>query len=144
VSTSNQKGLRPSRRGLVRAAAGFTAAAGAGLGVSGVAEAVVEASKGSADKHAVEPFWGEHQGGIATPIQSHSYFAALDLRTGKRDDLIKTLRIWTSAAAQMTSGQAVASLVENPTIPSPDTGEAVGLPPGRLTITFGFGAGLFA
>jgi deferrochelatase/peroxidase EfeB len=134
-------GLRPTRRGLVRAAAGL-AAAGAALGGS-VAEALVE-TKGSADDAgAFEPFWGEHQGGITTPIQSHTYFAALDLETGQRGDVIKMLHAWTAAAAHMAAGQTVAPIGVDPAALAPDTGEALGLPAERLTVTFGFGAGLF-
>ena len=92
---------------------------------------------------ATEPFWGPHQGGITTPVQSHSYFAALDLETTKRDDVIKMLRAWTTAAAQMTAGQTASPIGDDLTTPAPDSGEALGLPASRLTVTFGFGAGLF-
>ena len=66
--------VRPTltRRGLVRAAAGL-AATGAALG-GGVAEAAVEIGQNTELRHsapgAVEPFWGPHQGGITTPIQT--------------------------------------------------------------------------
>jgi deferrochelatase/peroxidase EfeB len=139
-------GLRPTRRGLVRAAAGIAAAAGSGLGVTRVAEAVVETSdqgSGRDNKDAVEPFWGVHQGGITTPAQANSYFAAFDLQTTKCDDVIKLLRAWTAAAAHMTAGETVAPLGLDPAIPGPDTGEALGLPAARLTVTFGLGPGLF-
>jgi deferrochelatase/peroxidase EfeB len=146
VNPQDKAGLRPTRRGLVRAAAGL-AAAGAGLGVGGVAGAMVEAQKGGAAERAgaaaVEPFWGEHQGGIATPVQSHSYFAALDLETASRDAVIKMLRAWTAAAADMAAGQTAAPIGRDLAAPAPDTGEALGLPTARLTLTFGFGAGLF-
>jgi deferrochelatase/peroxidase EfeB len=93
---------------------------------------------------AVEPFYGEHQSGILTPSQSHTYFAAFDLlATAKRDDLIKLLKDWTSAGGKMTRGEAVGSLETDPANPAADSGEVVGLLPARLTITFGFGAGIF-
>jgi deferrochelatase/peroxidase EfeB len=146
VSKSDRGGLRPTRRTLVRAAAGL-AAAGSSLGVSGVAGAVVEAKNGAARDRAaadaIERFWGEHQGGIATPVQAHSYFAALDLQTAKRDDLIKLLQAWTAASAHMTAGQTAAPIGQDMTVPGPDTGDALGLPAARLTLTVGFGAGLF-
>jgi deferrochelatase/peroxidase EfeB len=91
----------------------------------------------------IEPFWGEHQGGITTPPQRHSYFVALDLRAAKRDDIIKMLRAWTAAAAQMTTGDTTAPISHDPAASGPDTGEAIGLSAARLTLTFGFGAGLF-
>ena len=141
-------GMRPTRRGLVRVAAGLAAAAGSGIGVGGVAQALVEtrngAQTGPDGSTAVEPFWGGHQGGITTPVQSHTYFAALDLATTKRDDVTKLLQLWTKAAARMSAGQPAQPIGQDPTIPGPDTGEALGLPPARLTLTFGFGAGLFA
>jgi deferrochelatase/peroxidase EfeB len=147
VNPPNGAALRPTRRGLVRAAAGLAAATTAGLGMTGLAEAVVEGKKGGGSAPAVrdafEPFWGDHQGGIATPAQDHSYFAAFDLQTAKRDDVIRMLRAWTEAAARMADGRSAAPIGRDSTIPGPDTGDALGLPAARLTLTFGFGAGLF-
>jgi deferrochelatase/peroxidase EfeB len=125
---------RPTRRGLVGIAAGL-ASASAGLGVGAVAEAAGEAKPGG-----VEPFWGEHQGGITTPAQRHSYFAALDLVTATRDDLIRLLRAWTEAAARMATGRPTTPGGRNA---APDSGETLGMAPARLTLTFGFGAGVF-
>ncbi len=140
-------GLHPTRRGLVRIAAGLAAAAGTGIGAGGVAEALIEAKTGAgierAAKTAAEPFWGKRQGGIATPTQGHSYFAALDLVATKRDDVIMLLRRWTEAAARMTAGQSAEPIGQDLAVPGPDTGETLGLPPARLTITFGFGVGVF-
>jgi deferrochelatase/peroxidase EfeB len=90
------------------------------------------------------PFWGDYQAGIATPQQGHVYFAAFDLTTEKRDDVIALLRAWTDAAARMTQGQSAEPLDNNTAKPSQDSGEAAGLSPHRLTLTFGFGPGLFA
>lgn len=97
----------------------------------------------SASNPAVEPFWGKHQGGIATPIQGHTYFIAFDLVTAKRDDLIKLLRAWTDVAAKMTSGPARFDPKADPNQPNEESGATVGLPASRLTITFGFGPTLF-
>ena len=84
-------------------------------------------------KNATVPFWNAHQAGINTAQQSHTYFAAFDLVTSSLDDVIKLLKSWTDAAAKLTNGQSVEK----------DGGEAAGLSPSRLTITFGFGPGLF-
>ena len=134
---------RPTRRGLVRAAAGLAAAAG--LGSGGRAQARIGAELGGSAtdqrENLIEPFWGTHQGGIATPAQTHTYTAALDLVSPKRDDLIRLLRVWTSTAWSMSAGQPVQPDI---TPALPDSGEATGLPIARLTLTFGFGAGLFA
>jgi deferrochelatase/peroxidase EfeB len=89
-----------------------------------------------------EPFWGPHQGGIATPAQAHSTFAAFDLSTDKRDEVIALLKSWTDAAAAMTSGKPVAALA-GADGDAGDSGDTLELPPARLTITFGFGPGLF-
>ena len=91
----------------------------------------------------VEPFWGVHQGGIATPIQRHTYFIAFDLVSSKREDVVKLLRAWTDASAMMTSGSAHFDAGADLNKPSPESGATVGLGASRLTITFGFGAGLF-
>ena len=138
--------MRPTRRGLARTAAGLAASAGAGLWIPGLAKALDEgertAASASDDVSRIEPFWGAHQGGIATSLQSHTYAAALDLVTTKRDDVVAMLRAWTSAAAKMSIGQP--AQVDQNTGSPPDSGEALGLPAARLTLTFGFGAGLFA
>jgi deferrochelatase/peroxidase EfeB len=147
LSVRNGSGRGTTRRGLVRTATGLAAAVGTSLGIGGVPEALVEtkSTTGSADdgRDRIEPFWGPHQGGITTPVQSHTYAAALDLITTKRDDVIKLLRIWTTAAAKMSSGQPAQPLGRDVAQPPPDSGEALGLPTARLTVTFGFGAGLF-
>jgi deferrochelatase/peroxidase EfeB len=124
--------VRPTRRGLVRAAAGV-AAAGAGLGAG---RAVAEPAA------AVEPFHGRHQGGITTPAQRYSYFAALDVVTANRAEIVRMLRAWTEAAATMAAGRPLVGLADA-AIPGADSGETLGLPPARLTVTFGFGPGLF-
>jgi deferrochelatase/peroxidase EfeB len=81
----------------------------------------------------VVPFYGPHQAGIATPAQEHLQFAAFDVTAGSKAGLRDLLRAWSTASAAMSVGAA----------PAGDTGEAVGLAPAQLTVTFGFGAGLF-
>jgi deferrochelatase/peroxidase EfeB len=131
----------PSRRGLVKAAAGLAAAAGSGLGFGAAGRA---GDSPQSLNPATEPFWGPHQGGITTRAQSHSYFAALDLTAAKRADVVNLLRSWTVAAARMTAGQPARPIGSDLTVPGPDSAEALDLPAARLTITFGFGAGLFS
>jgi deferrochelatase/peroxidase EfeB len=99
-------------------------------------------SSATADADTV-PFWGDYQAGIATPQQGHVYFAAFDLTTTKRDDVIAMLRTWTDAAARMTQGQTAEPLNNDMAAAATDSGEAVGLSPHRLTLTFGFGPGMF-
>jgi len=90
-----------------------------------------------------EPFWGAHQGGILTPQQSHCYFAAFDLSATKRDEVVSLLQRWTEASARLAGGLTAAALELDPARAASDSGEALGLRPERLTLTFGFGPGLF-
>ena len=53
------------------------------------------------------------------------------------------LRTWTAAAARYAVGDTAPSDVGGEFAPPDDTGEAGGLRPSRLTLTFGFGPGLF-
>jgi deferrochelatase/peroxidase EfeB len=127
----------PSRRGLLAGAGGLLA----GAGVSKFARAASpETSTGAAPR---EIFFGEHQGGIATPQQTNSYFVAFDLVAKTRDEVTAMLQVWTEAAARMTSGETARPLGEDLSIEGQDGASALGLAPARLTITFGFGAGLF-
>jgi deferrochelatase/peroxidase EfeB len=90
-------------------------------------------------------FHGDHQAGIATAVQDRMHVAAFDVTATDRGALVRLLRAWTNAAALMSQGQAVGegAIPSVPQAPPDDTGEALGLPPSRLTITVGFGAGLF-
>jgi deferrochelatase/peroxidase EfeB len=124
-------GVRPSRRLLLAAAGGLLAAAGAKR------PAAADVQPG------VEPFHGAHQAGIATPQQTHLYFAAFDLVAKKREDVVAMLRAWTAAAARLAAGQTASASEADPGQPAPDGGAALGLAAQRLTLTFGFGAGLF-
>jgi deferrochelatase/peroxidase EfeB len=114
-------------------------AATAGLAAPGM-RAAQPAAPASGE---IEPFWGRHQGGIVTPLQRHTYFAAFDLNTTGRDDVIKMLQAWTDVASKLSAGQAPEAPVRDDSVPAPDSADALGLSPARLTITFGFGAGLF-
>jgi deferrochelatase/peroxidase EfeB len=91
----------------------------------------------------VEPFFGRHQGGIATPQQRHTYFMTFDVVSPKREDVIALLQRWTEAAAKMTQSPAQNELSADATQIPEDSGAAVDLPASRLTLTFGFGPGLF-
>jgi deferrochelatase/peroxidase EfeB len=133
-----------SRRGLLGLAG--AGVAGLGLGVAGGRVAVAAAGP-ETPADAVYPFYQAHQAGIVTPAQDRLHFAAFDVSDGTtRADLIELLRDWTLAAAAMTAGKDVGDYgAVNGAYDAPpeDTGEAVGLPPSGLTITFGFGPSLF-
>jgi len=119
--------------------------AGSGLAT---AAALAAAATGSADAAAAGPdgatvpFHGAHQGGITTPEQARMVFATFDVTATDRAGLAALLATWTTAAERMTQGQPVAGTT-GPFAPPADTGEAVDLPPSRLTLTLGFGPTLF-
>jgi deferrochelatase/peroxidase EfeB len=135
-----------SRRGLLGAAgAGLAGLAAGAAGGFAVARDEANPSPQSAGTRTY-PFYGEHQAGILTPVQDRLHFAAFDVITDAREELAQLLKDWTAAAARMTQGLGAGEL--GPTsgpyaAPPDDTGEAIGLPPAGLTITFGFGPTLF-
>ncbi len=126
-----------SRRGFLTATAGLAALAGSHL-APGAARA-----QGAETKSAIEPFWGEHQGGVITPAQAHTYIAAFDLATAKRADVETLLRRWTEAAAALSEGRPVEIPGEGDYEAQADPSDVLELSPARLTLTFGFGLGLF-
>ncbi|WP_405741521.1 iron uptake transporter deferrochelatase/peroxidase subunit [Streptomyces sp. NBC_01525] len=141
------EGSKPSRRKLL-GWGGAGLALGA-VAAGGTATALRSGDAAPADADAAAgaavPFHGAHQAGIATAVQDRLHFAAFDVTTDDREALISLLKEWTKAAAAMTAGDAVGDgavggLAE---APPDDTGEALGLPPSRLTLTFGVGPTLF-
>ncbi|NBE55599.1 iron uptake transporter deferrochelatase/peroxidase subunit [Streptomyces boluensis] len=134
----------PSRRALL-AAGGAGLALGAATGAGAVTAARTDDTAPVADTGAAVPFHGRHQAGIATAVQDRLHFAAFDVKTDDRAALIDLLKEWTEAAALLTAGRAVGEGAYGgiPEAPPDDTGEALGLKPSRLTLTFGVGPGLF-
>ena len=134
----------PSRRQLLTGAG----TAGAGLVAGGLAGyfgrgAADPAAAADGDSDQTVPFYGPHQAGIATAAQDRLAFGSLNVTDGtSRADLRDLLREWTQAAARMTRGALVGEVTE-PLAPPLDTGEAVGSPVSRLTITLGYGPALF-
>ncbi|MEJ7634232.1 iron uptake transporter deferrochelatase/peroxidase subunit [Aeromicrobium sp.] len=144
-TTRPESGL--SRRKLLGAAGLGAIAAGAAGAGAGYAAAGGSDSAPVIDKDELPtPFEGAHQAGIVTPAQDRLYFAALDLTTESREELVALLQEWTAAARQMTQGNDVGefgAVAGSPFAPPEDTGEALGLPPSGLTITVGFGRSMF-
>jgi deferrochelatase/peroxidase EfeB len=122
---------------------GFLAAAVAGGGASLAGLPPAARAEDEPARSAVEPFFGPHQAGIVTPAQAHAYFAAFDVTTDNRVDVAKLLSDWTDAAAKLAVGDSVPGPADNDYAADPDPAETQGLGPARLTLTFGFGAGLF-
>jgi deferrochelatase/peroxidase EfeB len=95
------------------------------------------------DSTTTVPFYGTYQAGIATPAQDRLAFGSLNVVDGaSKADLRDLLVQWTAAAAKMSTGKLVGEATE-PDAPPVDTGEAVGSPVSRLTITVGYGPSLF-
>jgi deferrochelatase/peroxidase EfeB len=132
-----------SRRGLV---GGGMAAAGLAAGAFAAGRATAADVLPGPDPRDAFAFRGEHQAGIVTPAQDRLHFAAFDVTTGSRAQLIALLKAWTAAADRMTRGLPAGPVgpTEGSTnLPPDDTGEAIGLDASGLTITFGFGPSLF-
>jgi deferrochelatase/peroxidase EfeB len=112
-----------SRRGFLAGSAGLLGAAAARPAAAGM------------EAQAVEAFHGSHQAGITTRQQAYTYFAVFDLAAETRDQLRDLLRRWTEAASRLCAGAPADGA---------DSAEALGMTPSRLTLTFGFGAGMFS
>lgn len=139
-SSSIEPGI--SRRALLGLAAAGTAATAVGVRMP----AARAATGGSTEQYGADwvPFYGPRQAGIATPAPARLSFAAFDLLpTAGRGELAGLLRRWSDAAARMTRGLPPEAVVESPAQPPADSGEALGMPPCRLTVTFGVGPGVF-
>lgn len=109
------------------------AAAAAGVGLPPAAPAGAGERAGLFGE-STEPFWGEHQAGVTTPHQAHGVFVGLNLRPGATAASVgNLLRLLTDDAARLTQGRPPLGALE---------GDLAALP-ARLTVTFGFGAGLF-
>jgi deferrochelatase/peroxidase EfeB len=136
--------MKFSRRDLLGLAGASVAGIGVGIGAD---RAVTAAGTPAAPGATSYPFYGSHQAGIVTPAQDRLHFAAFDMDAGaSRTDLRELLQDWTLAAAAMTAGYDVGefgAVGGSYDAPPEDTGEAMGLSPAGLTITFGFGPTLF-
>lgn len=114
-----------------------------GVGRANAAEAGAKPLASEEAEAVAVPFFGQHQAGIATPQQTHLVFASFDVIAQNQSALVGLLRDWTEAAARLTAGDLAASPSAAASDPPSDSGDVRGLGPGRLTLTFGFGPGLF-
>jgi deferrochelatase/peroxidase EfeB len=124
MSENDDQQQNDTRRVSRRALLGMAGIAGGGvlLGAGGY----VATRDDGAPAGSVEPFHGEHQGGIATKQQKYLHFTSFDLKAMSRDDVRSLMQRWTQAAAELTAGGSHG--IDDPR---------------RLTITFGFGTSLF-
>ncbi|TDD13670.1 Dyp-type peroxidase [Nonomuraea diastatica] len=87
-----------------------------------------------AERARVEPFHGPHQAGVATAPQVHAVFVGFDLRKDiRKEAVVRLLHLLTDDAARLTQGRPALA----------DTEPELAADPAGLTITFGFGEGLF-
>ncbi|MDW3848532.1 Dyp-type peroxidase [Micromonospora sp. BRA006-A] len=141
MSDSPATARRVSRRGLLT---GGAVAAGGALAGAGALTAVRSGSPGVRPGNAVpvaqvgdavEPFHGVRQSGVTTDPQAHAAFVAFTLRPGTdRAALGRMLRLLSDDAARLTQGRPALA----------DTEPELSVLPARLTVTFGFGPGLYA
>ncbi|KXB59753.1 Tat-translocated enzyme [Leptotrichia wadei] len=114
--------------------------AGAAIGASGAGAIFANMFSGKANQvvgNEEISFYGEHQSGIATPVQKNVYFAVLDLHSTDKEEIKQMFKDWTDYSEKLMKGELVAPELANHLVPPLDTGETVGLNPYRLTITFG-------
>jgi len=142
MSESDDPKLRSRRRFLASAATAAAVAATAPVAAAAHGRAATSSSSSGSGGDS-EPFFGLHQAGVATMPQANVYFAAFDLTTEKREDVVALLRAWTAASARLTQGLSAVALTDDPASPEPDSYDAAGLDADRLTLTFGFGPGMF-
>ncbi|GAB1822719.1 Dyp-type peroxidase [Herbidospora sp. RD11066] len=104
--------------------------------VAGVVALTPAAAAGEAEAaKTIVPFHGPRQAGIATEPQAHAVFVAFDLRKDTdRDALGRMMRLLTDDARRLTQGRPALA----------DTEPELAASPARLTVTFGFGPGLYA
>jgi deferrochelatase/peroxidase EfeB len=134
----------PSRRALLAGAGALgIAAGGAGGYLARSAQGAADPAGAAGKPGQTVPFYGAHQAGIATPAQDRLAFGALSVVPGATRAVLRDLlREWTGAAVRMTQGRLVGPSAD-PQVPPADTGEALSSPVSRLTITLGYGPGLF-
>src|SRR5436305_73834 len=120
------------------------------LGLASVGAAVAPAGAQAAGGQTADQasaaavaFYGPHQAGIATPSQHYVHFLSLDVVSSSAGDLRRLLRILSGAGAAIAHGRPVGTLSTR-VRPPVDTGEAIGRPTARATVTFGLGPAIFA
>ena len=117
------------------AGAGLTSSAFAPPSTPNTDEAGTDEPIAVSSGEQIEAFHGEHQAGIATDAQAFGTFLAFDLRPGiDRAALQRLMRLLSDDAVRLTAGRPALADVQ------PELAEL----PNRLTVTFGFGPGLFA
>jgi len=136
-----------TRRAVLATGAGAAlAGAAAGLTYAARPASAADATEPDAVDTGVVPFRGTRQAGITTAAQDRLHLVALDVVTDDPDALRDLLARWTRAAERMTFGAEASPggvVGGGPWNVPQDTGEALDLAPGHLTVTIGYGPSLF-
>jgi deferrochelatase/peroxidase EfeB len=136
-----------TRRAVLATGAGAAlAGAAAGLAYAAGPASAVETTAADAVDDGIVPFRGPRQAGITTAAQDRLHLVALDVVTDDPVALRNLLTRWTVAAERMTLGAEAAPggvVGGGPWKVPQDTGEALDLAPGHLTVTIGYGPTLF-
>ncbi|WP_017625209.1 Dyp-type peroxidase [Nocardiopsis chromatogenes] len=126
-----------TRRRLFRGGAAAGLGAGAFMGAAALGERLLTPSR-PAEKEPLHggrtvPYHGSRQAGVETPPQAHARFVAVDLKKDvDAEGVRRLLRLLSDDTAKLTQGDPALADSEP---------ELAGVP-ARLTVTFGFGAGL--
>ncbi len=128
-----------SRRGfLVGASASTGALVGASAGALVGANLATDAAAAVAQTAVLkrrEPFAGKHQNGIELELQTFTNFVAFDIKnTVDKNAMLRWMSLLTDNIARLTQGDPVIA----------DAQPQLALGPARLTVTIGFGPGLFS
>ncbi|MEV6601493.1 Dyp-type peroxidase [Actinoplanes sp. NPDC051346] len=126
-----------SRRNLLAggSVAGLSAAAGAAVGAAAIGRPPVAAAPAAAGFGTeTVAFHGPRQAGVANEPPAHAAFVAFTLAAGTdRRTLGRMMRLLSDDAARLTRGEPALG----------DTDATLAGLPSRLTVTFGFGPGLY-
>ncbi|MBL0885705.1 Dyp-type peroxidase [Myceligenerans indicum] len=134
---------RPSRRGFLRGGATFLGGAIGGAAATFGGTAAWGATRPSSSSseapdqagRATVAFRGPRQPGVGTTPQAFATLLALDLVDGSdRESLVRLMRIWTDDAERLMAGRPGLA----------DTEPELAAVPARLTVTVGYGPGVFA
>ena len=129
---SSSQGL--TRRNLLLGAGAAVGGAAVASGTAAVVANQRETVAAAAIGTGTEPFFGPHQSGVQTTHQAHGVFTAYRLTDeATRDTVRGVMRVATLEASRLCAGEPGMS----------DTDPTIATIPARLTITFGFGHGLF-
>jgi deferrochelatase/peroxidase EfeB len=125
-----------SRRTFLGSVGGVAVGAGALAAGLKLSSSDAPTVTGTTFSEATESFYGSGP-------QSASYFASFDLSSTKRSEVADLLREWSDAGANLTQGRPAKPLSTREFAVEPDSMEATGIGPSRLTVTIGLGTGLF-